>query len=273
MREFQSRERNSECGEALFAKIDIRARCAHTFLMKQNLCGAVRSVLLLLVLNVSAVFAAESINQLTEEDKAGGWKLLFDGKTTKGWHTFKAKTVTRGWKVEDGWLHCLGKEGGGDLISDAAFDNFDLQWEWKQVTNGNSGLKYFVDESRQSPLGHEYQMIDDARNADAKLAKGKRVTGSFYDVLKPDRTDLTEPPGQINKSRLIVKGNHVEHWLNGAKILDYSCDSEAVKMALQQSKFKNVKGFGEKIKGHILLQDHHSEVWFRNIEIKELPAE
>jgi hypothetical protein len=92
-------------------------------------------------------------------------------------------------------------------------------------------------------------------------------------VLKPDRTDLTEPPGQINKSRLIVKGNHVEHWLNGAKILDYSCDSEAVKMALQQSKFKNVKGFGEKIKGHILLQDHHSEVWFRNIEIRELPAE
>jgi hypothetical protein len=218
-------------------------------------------------------FSAESINQLTEEDKAGGWKLLFDGKTTQGWHNFKSKTASRGWKVEDGWLHCLGKEGGGDLISDAVFDNFDLQWEWKQATNGNSGLKYFVDESRESPLGHEYQMIDDERNADAKLAKGKRVTASFYDVLKPDRTDVTKSPGEINKSRVIVKGNQVEHWLNGAKVLDYSCDSEAVKAAVQQSKFKNTKGFGEKVRGHILLQDHHSEVWFRNIEIRELPAE
>ena len=254
-------------------KIDIRTKRAHTLVMMLNLPRIVRSLLVVLVLNASAVFAAESINQLTEEDKAGGWKLLFDGKTTQGWHNFKSKTASRGWKVEDGWLHCLGKEGGGDLISDAAFDNFDLQWEWKQATNGNSGLKYFVDESREAPLGHEYQMIDDERNADAKLAKGKRVTGSFYDVLKPDRTDVTKPPGEINKSRVIVKGNHVEHWLNGAKILDYSCDSEAVKTALQQSKFKNAKGFGEKIKGHILLQDHHSEVWFRNIEIRDLPAE
>src|ERR1051326_3287400 len=105
-------------------------------------------------------------------------------------------------------------------------------------------------------------MIDDERNADAKLAKGKRVTGSFYDVLKPERTDVTKPPGEINKSRVIVKGNHVEHWLNGAKILDYSCDSEAEKTALQQSKFKNTKGFGEKMKGHILLQDHQKEGLF-----------
>jgi hypothetical protein len=241
---------------------------------RERRASVVRSLIVLLVLNVGAVFAAESINQLTEEDKAGGWKLLFDGKTTQGWHNFKAKSVrTNAWVVEDGWMHCLGKEGGGDIISDAEFDNFDLQWEWKQATNGNSGLKYFVDESRESPLGHEYQMIDDERNADAKLAKGKRVTGSFYDVLKPERTDLTQAPGQINKSRVIVKGNHVEHWLNGAKILDYSCDSEALKTALQGSKFKNVKGFGEKIKGHILLQDHHSEVWFRNVKVRELAGE
>jgi len=230
----------------------------------------------LLALNLSAtlVFSAESINQVTEEDKAGGWKLLFDGKTTQGWHSFKAKPVpAKAWVVEDGWLHCLGKEGGGDIISDAEFDNFDLQWEWKQVAGGNSGLKYFVSEKRESPLGHEYQMIDDDRNADAKLAKGKRVTGSFYDVLKPERIDVTKPAGEINRSRVIVRGNHVEHWLNGAKVLDYSCDSEALKTALQESKFKNTKGFGEKIKGHILLQDHHSEVWFRNIKVRELPAQ
>jgi 3-keto-disaccharide hydrolase len=230
----------------------------------------------LLALNLSATlaFCAESINQLTEEDKAGGWKLLFDGKTTQGWHSFKAKTVrTNAWVVEDGWLHCPGKEGGGDIISDAEFDNFDLQWEWKQAPGGNSGLKYFVSEKRESPLGHEYQMIDDERNGDAKLAQGKRVTGSFYDVLKPERIDVAKPPGEINRSRVIVKGNHVQHWLNGAKVLDYTCDSEALKTALEQSKFKNTKGFGQKTKGHILLQDHHSEVWFRNIEIRELPAQ
>jgi len=216
-------------------------------------------------------FSAESINQLTEEDKAGGWKLLFDGKTMQGWHQFKAKTVrTNAWEIKDGWLHCLGKEGGGDVISDGEFDNFDLQWEWKQATGGNSGLKYFVLESRGSPLGHEYQMIDDERNADAKLAQGKRVTGSFYDVLKPERIDVTKPVGEINQSRVVVRGNHVEHWLNGAKVLDYSCDSEALKAALKLSKFKNTEGFGDKVKGHILLQDHHSEVWFRNIKIREL---
>jgi len=219
------------------------------------------------------VFSAESINQQTEEDKAGGWKLLFDGKTMHGWHNFKTNTVTRGWVVGDGWLHCLGKEGGGDIISDGTFDNFDLQWEWKQVPGGNSGLKYFVSEKREAPLGHEYQMIDDEQNGDAKLAQGKRVTGSFYDVLKPERIDLTKSPGEINRSRVIVQGNHVEHWLNGAKVLDYSCGSEALKTALHQSKFSNTRGFGDKIVGHILLQDHHSEVWFRNIKIRELPAQ
>jgi hypothetical protein len=215
-------------------------------------------------------FSAESINQLTEEDKAGGWKLLFDGKTTQGWHNFKSKTASRGWKVEDGWLHCLGKEGGGDLISDAVFDNFDLQWEWKQATNGNSGLKYFVDESRESPLGHEYQMIDDERNADAKLAKGKRVTASFYDVLKPDRTDVTKPPGEINKSRVIVKGNRVEHWLNGAKIVEYELQSPALMQLIAESKYKTLPGFGTKFKTAIQIQDHGDEIWFRNVKILPL---
>jgi len=227
---------------------------------------------LILCLVSTLAYSAESINQLTEEDKAGGWRFLFDGKTTQGWHNFKTNAVSQGWAAEDGWLHCLGKQGGGDIISNSEFDNFDLQWEWKQVSGGNSGLKYFVTETRESPLGHEYQMIDDERNGDAKLAEGKRVTGSFYDVLKPERIDLTKPVGEVNRSRIIVQGNHVEHWLNGAKVLDYSCDSETLKTALQQSKFKNTRGFGQKIKGHILLQDHHSEVWFRNIKIRELPA-
>jgi hypothetical protein len=210
-----------------------------------------------------------SPNRLNDEETKAGWTLLFDGKTTEGWRTFKKKSFpAEGWAVEDGWLHCLGKNGG-DVISDAEFDDFELTWEWKQAPAGNSGVKYFVTEKRNSALGHEYQMIDDERNGDAKLAQGKRVTASFYDVLKPSRA-AAKPPGETNFSRIIVHGNHVEHWLNGEKVLEYECGSDAVKAAVAASKFKDTSGFGEKVKGHILLQDHHSEVWFRNIKLRVL---
>src|SRR5215831_18455573 len=113
-------------------KISLSPRFSNCALPARN--SLVLSLCLVMSLVSTLAFSAESINQLTEEDKAGGWKLLFDGKTTQGWHNFKAKTVrTYAWVVEDGWLHCLGKEGGGDIISDGEFDNFDLQWEWKQA--------------------------------------------------------------------------------------------------------------------------------------------
>jgi hypothetical protein len=210
-----------------------------------------------------------------DQDAASGWKLLFDGKTTQGWRSFKKQSFPEaGWIVEDGWLHCLGKgggnKGGGDVITDAEFGDFELSWEWKQATDGNSGLKYFVLETRNAALGHEYQMIDDARNGDAKLAQGKRVTAAFYDVLKPTVAPPTRPPGQTNESRVLIRGNHVEHWLNGTKVLEYECGSPELKDALAHSKFKDTPGFGNKVKGHLLLQDHDSEVWFRNIKIREI---
>ena len=173
----------------------------------------------------------------------------------------------KGWVVEDGWLHCLGK-GGGDIISVGEFGDFELQWEWKQAEVGNGGVKYFVTEIREAALGHEYQMIDDERTPDAKLANGKRVTASFYDVLKPTVTPATKQPGEVNQSRILVKGNHVEHWLNGVKVLEYECGSEDLKAAVAASKFKTTAGFGDKIQGHILLQDHQSAVWFRNVKIR-----
>ena len=221
-----------------------------------------------LLLAGAAAVAAPAVNQLSDEEKAAGWKLLFDGKTTEGWRTFKKQSFpSKGWVVEDGWLHCLGK-GGGDIISDGEFGDFELQWEWKQAEVGNSGVKYFVTETRDAALGHEYQMIDDARTPDAKLANGKRVTASFYDVLKPTATPATRQPGEINQSRIVVKGNHVEHWLNGVKVLEYECGSEALKAAIAASKFKTTAGFGDKTQGHILLQDHQSEVWFRNVKMR-----
>ena len=196
----------------------------------------------------AAAVAAPAVNQLADDEKAAGWKLLFDGKTTEGWRTFKKQTFpAKGWVVEDGWLHCLGK-GGGDVISDAEFGDFELQWEWRLAPAGNSGLKYFVIETRNAALGHEYQMIDDAREPDANSADGKRVTASFYDVLKPTAAPPTRPAGEINQSRILVKGNHVEHWLNGVKVLEYECGSEVVKAAVAASKFKTTAGFGNKTK-------------------------
>jgi len=209
-------------------------------------------------------------NQLTAKERAAGWRLLFDGKTTSGWHTFKKQTFPdHGWVVEDGWLHCLGK-GGGDVISDASFDNFELEWDWKQASGGNSGLKYFVLDTRPSAIGHEYQMIDDEREPDASKADRKRVTAAFYDVLKPMEHTPTKQPGETNHSRILIRGVHVEHWLNGTKVLEYECGSDAMKAAVAESKFKNTAGFGNKVVGHLLLQDHNSEVWFQNIKLRPI---
>lgn len=214
--------------------------------------------------------AADTANQLSLEEKTKGWKLLFDGQTPQGWHSFKKSTFpSKGWLVEDGWLHCLG-QNGGDILSDGEYDQFDLEWDWKLEPAGNSGLKYFVLESRNSAIGHEYQMLDDQLNPDGKVAQGKHVTASFYDVLKPEIAPPSKPMGEINHSRILVKRNHVEHWLNGIKVLEYECGSEAVKEGVAASKFKNVSGFGTPLKGHLLLQDHHSNVWFRNIKLRDL---
>lgn len=233
--------------------------------------GSFGTCFLIFLLAPGFAFGATT-NQLSTQEKAAGWKLLFDGKTTNGWRSFKKQSFPiKGWVVEDGWLHCLAK-GGGDIISDAEFDNFELEWEWKQAPDGNSGLKYFIIETRPSAIGHEYQMIDDEREPDAKIGNGKRVTAAFYDVLPRSSKTPTKPPGEINQSRIVVKGSHVEHWLNGAKVLEYECGSDGVKAAVANSKFKNTAGFGEKVKGHLLLQDHNSEVWFRNLKIRELAS-
>ena len=223
----------------------------------------------------ASAFGADSANQLTAKEKAAGWKLLFDGQTTQGWHTFKTQSFPdRGWLAEAGWLHCLGKgggnKGGGEIISDAQFKDFELQWEWKLAARGNSGVKYFVLETRSEALGHEYQMIDDERATGVDKGNRKQLTAAFYAVLAPTVPTPVKPPGEINFSRVLVKGNHAEHWLNDVKVLEYECGSEVVKKAVSASKFKEKAGFGDKVTGHLLLQDHNSEVWFRNLKIREL---
>ncbi len=217
--------------------------------------------------------AAESsetkLNELTASEKADGWRLLFDGKTTQGWRSFKKETFPeKGWRVVDGVLEKIANERGGDVITTGEFNDFDLQWEWRIPPRANNGIKYFITEERSSAVGHEYQMIDDAV---PKLPK-KETTASFYDVLPPSEDKPLKPPGEWNHSRVLVQGNHVEHWLNGAKVLEYELGSDELKAAIAKSKFRTVKDFGTKIKGHILLTDHRDGAFFRNIKIRELPA-
>lgn len=211
-----------------------------------------------------------SPNTLSDSETQSGWKLLFDGKSTQGWRSFKKQTFpSQGWDVESGWLHCTGK-GGGDIISEGEFEQFDFEWDWKLEPGGNSGVKYFVVETRTAALGHEYQLLDDDKHPDARLGDGKRVTASFYDVLKPEVKPPSKPLGEVNHSRILVRGNHVEHWLNGVKVLEYECGSQATKKAVSKSKFKDTPDFGTRLKGHILLQNHGANVWFQNIKIRDL---
>lgn len=205
-------------------------------------------------------------NTLTEAEQAAGWKLLFDGKTTAGWRSIKKPTIstTNGWVIEDGWLKKVAKAKAGDIISTNKYENFELQWEWRIPAKANNGVKYFILEERGG-IGHEYQMIDDSTQRSPRS-----MTASFYDVLpRKDHQPVKLAP-ESNHSRLLVQGNHVEHWLNGEKVIEYECGSAEVLAAVAKSKFKNTKGFGTKVKGHILLTDHGDEAAYRNIKIREL---
>jgi hypothetical protein len=207
-------------------------------------------------------------NELTAQEKKEGWKLLFDGKTTRGWHSFGKTTFPeKGWVVKDGVLELIERSKAGDIVTDDLYSEFDLTWDWKIEPKGNNGIKYFVTDERQQALGHEYQMIDDIEGDDQG---DKHSTASFYDVLPPDPHKPLHPPGQWNSSRVVVKGNHVEHWLNGRKVLEYELGSPEVLAGVQKSKFRSVPGFGTLQKGHILLTYHNDPVSYKNIKIRDL---
>ncbi len=209
---------------------------------------------------------SDQANRLTDAERAAGWRLLFDGKTTQGWRSFKKETFPdKGWEVEEGWLKKIANERGGDIITDRTFEDFEFAWEWRIAPKGNNGVKYFITEERSSAIGHEYQMLDDRG---AKPTKNS--TASLYDVLPPEQAPPVKAAGEVNHSKILVQGDHIEHWLNGVQVLHYHCGSEDLLAAVANSKFKSVPKFGAKVKGHILLTDHGDECWFRNLKIREL---
>jgi len=206
---------------------------------------------------------------LSDAEKAQGWVLLFDGVTTKGWRGLGADSFpSNRWRVEDGCLHCLGGEGRtNDIITERKYENFELSFEWRvPKAPGNTGVKYRVEEKKGDgfAFGPEYQIMYDPGVND------KHATASLYDVLSPHDKRL-RPIEQFNESRIVVRGEHVEHYLNGAKTVEFDFSSDEVKAEIAKSKFKNTDWAKNPV-GYIALQDHHDEAFFRNIKIRELLA-
>jgi hypothetical protein len=223
---------------------------------------------LLTLLAVAPLIAADSPNALTDAEKAAGWKLLFDGMSTAGWLGLGGKPFpASGWIVEDGTLKHT--KGGGDIVTAEAYENFELSWDWKIAKGGNSGVKYNLPVATKN-VGFEYQLLDDENHPDAKAREGRRQTGGLYDLLQTAAKKLN-PPGEWNTSRIVVAGNKVEHWLNGAKTVEFEMGSEALKTAIAGSKYAKIAKFGEKAKSPILLQDHGDEIAFRAVKLRVLP--
>ena len=221
-----------------------------------------------------ATFAARGadLNTLTDEEKAAGWKLLFDGHDTSGWRTCGHTDFPKeGWVIEDGALKNVGGKHGGDLVTKEEFTDFDLKFEWRISPGGNSGVKYLVKEGKtgHAGVGFEYQVLDDLKNEDSTNGPN-RLAGALYYLIAPNASKRLMPVGEFNRSEIIVRGRHVEHWLNGAKIVECELGSAALKEAIAKSKFSKITWFGQKRPTVILLQDHGDTVWFRNLKIKQL---
>jgi len=219
-------------------------------------------------------------NTISEEELEMGWKLLWDGKTTNGWRGAKLTDFpAKGWVIEDGVIKVLKSSGGestngGDIVTAKKYKNFELSVDFKITPGANSGIKYFVDtelnKGAGSSIGCEYQVLDDKIHPDAKLGiKGNRTLGSLYDLIpapdnKPYRNKF------FNTARIVVKGNKVEHYLNNVKIIEYERGTQMWTALVNCSKYSVWPDFGMAEEGHILLQDHGDEVWFKNLKIREL---
>lgn len=219
-------------------------------------------------------------NTISPTEEKDGWKLLWDGKTSEGWRGAKLSGFPeKGWTMEDGILKVQKADGGestngGDIVTTRKYKNFILTVDFKITEGANSGIKYFVNpdlnKGAGSAIGCEFQILDDQKHPDAKLGvKGNRQLGSLYDLI-PAPTDKPFKKGEWNTATVVVEGNKVSHILNGVKLLEYTRDNEMWNALVAYSKYRDWPDFGNAEEGHILLQDHGDEVWFKNVKIKEL---
>jgi hypothetical protein len=246
-----------------------------------------RNCALLVLALARPILAQTAPNTLSDAERAAGWRLLFDGKTLNGWRGLGYDTVpTAHWRVVNGSIEKIasGKvpkiaDGqpakGGDLMTVDSFRDFELSFQWKVVDSANSGVKYNVSEefslahaSNHAALGFEYQVLDDSLSDDNKLPS--HLAGALYDLIAPNGAKHLMPVGQWNTSRIVFVGNHGEHWLNGEKIVEFELGTPHMDSLLDKSKYHTIPGFADRRVGHIILQDHNDETYYRDIKIREL---
>lgn len=237
--------------------------------MKQKLM-LVMSTALLICCTASKIAGQ---NNLSKEEKEQGYKLLFDGTTMNGWRAYQNKSAAS-WSVDNGTLHCKGSDANygaitADLMTKDQYQNFDLSVDYKISPKGNSGILYLVNEdSAYSFLsGPEYQIVDD-KNFPEKLEPWQMTAANY--AMNAALEAQPRPAGEWNHARIVKKGNHVEHWLNGKKVVEYELHSDAWNKNKMAEKWRDVASYGASDKGYITFQNHGSEAWFKNIKIKEL---
>jgi hypothetical protein len=247
----------------------------------------VRVMLAVLTCSVAGLAAAQSPNQLTPAERAAGWRLLFDGASLTEWRGVGYDSVpTAHWRVIDGTIVKIPTAkvqrqadgqpaAGGDLMTIDSFRDFELAFEWRVTPGANGGVKYNVSEelslkhaSNHAALGFEYQVLDDVLHPDNTIASHR--AGSLYDIIEASTAKRLRPVGEWNSARIVLLGDHGEHWLNGAKIVEFDLGTPRLDSLLQRSKYKPIPGFADRRRGHVILQDHGDEVHFRNIKIREL---
>lgn len=233
-------------------------------------CAALSGALL------AACTPAPKNNVLTEAEKAEGWKLLFDGKTLDGWRDYNGDSLTAPWIVEDGCIRAKGSgsDASGYIVTDTIYENFELVWDWKIAKGGNSGMLYHVVENPKFKVpyvtGPEYQLIDDFGFPEP--LEDWQKTAADYAMHVPDTSKtIIKPAGEWNTSKIVFDNGHVEHWLNGEKVVEFEAWTDDWFEKKNSGKWKDAPEYGLAHKGVICLQDHGSAAWFRNIKIKELP--
>jgi len=217
------------------------------------------------------VTAMQAPNTLSAAEKSAGWRLLFDGATSAGWHLYGGGRVV-GWEIADGALVALAQDDGHDIVTDDEFENFELVVDWKLSARANSGIFYHVVEQGYKVIyasGPEYQIIDDD-GWPSRLEEWQH-TGANY-AMHPPLARAAKPVGEWNHTRILVNRGHVEHWLNGAKTADYVMWTPEWEKLVAAGKWKDYPGYGRARKGRIGLQDHGNKVWFRNIKVRVIPA-